>query len=59
MRLMSVDADESVKKALGSALSELHCLAGWCSYDTHLDDNARYHYRQAVDLAAETGTASS
>ncbi len=54
IRLLKVDADESVKRSLGSALSELHCLAGSCSYDTRLDDNARYHYRQAMDLAAET-----
>jgi tetratricopeptide (TPR) repeat protein len=52
-RLLGVPGSDEVHRALRSTLAELHILAGWTSYDTHLHDAARAHYRRALDLAAE------
>jgi transcriptional regulator with XRE-family HTH domain len=51
-RLTQVPAAEPVAARLGSALAELNTLAGWCCYDSGLQRRARWHYRQAMDLAA-------
>ena len=54
-RLTQVPAAEPVVARLGSALAELNTLAGWCCYDSGLHRRARWHYRQAMDLAAQVG----
>jgi transcriptional regulator with XRE-family HTH domain len=53
--LMSVPASASLKAELGSALADLHTMAGWCCVDCGHDDNARAHFAQAMDLAGEAG----
>ncbi len=50
--LMSVPASNHTKIELGSALAELHTLAGWCCVDSDYHDNARAHFAHAMDLAA-------
>jgi transcriptional regulator with XRE-family HTH domain len=56
--LLSVVAgSEAIGRALRHALAELHTLTGWCAYDMHLDDLARWHYSRALRLAAEIGDA--
>ncbi|MDQ4032991.1 MAG: hypothetical protein M3332_12285, partial [Actinomycetota bacterium] len=54
-RLTQVPAAEPVAARLGSQLAELNTLAGWCCYDSGLHRRARWHYRQAIDLAARVG----
>ena len=54
-RLTQIPAAEPVAARLGSALAELNTLAGWCCYDSGLHRRARWHYRQAMDLAARVG----
>lgn len=53
--LMSVPAREPVKAELGSALADLHTLAGWCCVDSGLHDQARACFATAMDLAAAVG----
>jgi transcriptional regulator with XRE-family HTH domain len=53
--LMSVPARDSVKAELGSALADLHTLAGWCCVDSGLNDQARACFATAMDLAASVG----
>lgn len=40
-------------KALRSALAALHELTGWCAYDMHLLDLARWHFDRALKLARD------
>ncbi|MGH4007510.1 MAG: helix-turn-helix domain-containing protein [Pseudonocardiaceae bacterium] len=53
--LMSVPASEPLKAELGSALADLHTLAGWCCVDSGLPDQARACFATAMDLAAGAG----
>lgn len=53
--LMSVPAQDTVKAELGSALADLHILAGWCCVDSGLDDHARGCFATAMDFAARAG----
>ncbi|MGH3972920.1 MAG: helix-turn-helix domain-containing protein [Pseudonocardiaceae bacterium] len=53
--LMSVPAPEPVKAELGSALADLHTLAGWCCVDSGLNDQARACFVTAMDFAAGAG----
>jgi tetratricopeptide (TPR) repeat protein len=50
--LMSVPAREPIKAELGSALADLHTLAGWCCVDSGLNDQARACFATAMDFAA-------
>lgn len=50
--LMSVPSTDPIKVELGSALADLHTLAGWCSVDSGLHDQARACFATAMDLAA-------
>jgi len=54
-RLLTVPADDMVKRALLSQLADLHTLAGWWCTDMLQVENARYHYSRALRLAAEAG----
>jgi transcriptional regulator with XRE-family HTH domain len=49
--LMSVAASGQIRAELGSALADLHTMAGWCCVDSGHDDNTRAHFTQAMDLA--------
>lgn len=53
--LMSVPASKPIKSQLGSALADLHTLAGWCCVDSGLHDQARACFATAMDLAARAG----
>lgn len=53
--LMSVPANDRVRAELGSALAELHTMAGWCCVDSGLPDHARSHFAEAMELAATSG----
>jgi len=54
-RWMSVDATDAVQRSLRLALAEAHEVAGLCCFDSGHDRHARDHYRQALELAIETG----
>jgi transcriptional regulator with XRE-family HTH domain len=51
-------ASDEVVPALGSRLAELTELAGWCWHDTGHNQTARWHYRQAAQLARKAGDQS-
>lgn len=53
--LMSVPASEATRTEVGSALAELHTMAGWCCVDSGYHDNARAHFATAMDLAGSVG----
>lgn len=53
--LMSVPASDVLHAELGSALADLHTMAGWCCLDSGHYDNARAHFAQAMDLAGVAG----
>lgn len=53
--LLSVPANEEIRAELGSALAELHTMAGWCCVDSGYHDHARAHFAKAMELAAEAG----
>jgi len=53
--LMSVPSSDPIKAELGSALADLHTLAGWCCVDACLHDQARAYFATAMDLAASVG----
>ncbi|HYZ08592.1 MAG TPA: helix-turn-helix transcriptional regulator [Pseudonocardiaceae bacterium] len=53
MRLLSVPADDAVKRPLRSALSELREFAGWCCFDQRAYEPARTHFTDAVGLARD------
>ncbi len=50
--LMSVPASDQTKVALGSALAELHIVAGWCCVDSGYHDHARSHFATSMSLAS-------
>lgn len=49
--LMSIPGSDQTKADLGSALAELHVVAGWCCVDCAHHDNARAHFATAMSLA--------
>ncbi|MDQ4038679.1 MAG: helix-turn-helix domain-containing protein, partial [Actinomycetota bacterium] len=52
-RLLTVPASEQVTRALRGALAWLHSEAGYAGFDSHQDDVARHHFRQALGLAKD------
>jgi transcriptional regulator with XRE-family HTH domain len=56
-RLLKVSGAEPVKRALMSAVAELHLHAGWSAFDGGLHDRALYHYNRGLELATQTGDA--
>lgn len=53
--LMSVPGSDQTKDALGSALADLHTMAGWCCVDSGFHDNARACFATAMGLAPHNG----
>ncbi len=53
--LLDVSGDEPVKRALLTAVAELHLQAGFEAYHAGLYDRAMYHYNQGLRLAAKSG----
>ena len=56
-RLLDVPGPDAVRKALMTAVAELHIQAGWAGFDAGLYDRAMFHYARALDLAIEAGDA--
>jgi len=56
-RLLEVPGPDAVKKALITAVSELHIEAGWAAFDSGLYDRAMGHYGHALKLGTEAGDA--
>ncbi|MGQ0776784.1 MAG: helix-turn-helix domain-containing protein [Pseudonocardiales bacterium] len=54
-RWRGVDAPEDVQHALTAALAGAHRVAGLCCFDSGHNRHARDHFRQAIELAIETG----
>lgn len=54
-RLLPVDARDDVKLALGSALADLHTVAGWCCFDSGSPEGTRHHFTRGLELATESG----
>lgn len=56
LKLMTVDADDAVRRAMGSALAELHTVAGWCCFDSGVSaDVIRAHFARGAELASRAG----
>ncbi len=53
--LMSIPGDDLTRAELGSALADLHTMAGWCCVDSGYHDNARACFATAMDLASHDG----
>lgn len=51
--LLSAPHDDAVTSSLGSALAELHNVAGWACYDSGLHRHADHHFNRAVELAGQ------
>ena len=49
--LLNADAADAVHRRLQLAVADAHNLAGWTSHDIGLDDSARSHFAQALELA--------
>lgn len=49
--LLDADAADAVRRRLQLAVADTHNLAGWTSHDIGLDDSARSHFAQALELA--------
>ncbi|MGH3930284.1 MAG: helix-turn-helix domain-containing protein, partial [Pseudonocardiaceae bacterium] len=56
-RLLGIPGTEQVKRAVKTAVAELHISAGWAGFDGCLYDRAMYHYTRALELAIEVGDA--
>ncbi len=55
MPLMSVPASDEVLAGMGSALADLHTMAGWTCVDSGYHDHARACFATAMELAAKAG----
>jgi hypothetical protein len=55
--LLGVPGDEPVRRALKTAVAELHLQAGWDAYHAGLYDRAMYHYNHGLELATQSGDA--
>ncbi len=53
--LLGVPGAKPVKRALMTAVAELHIRAGWEAFDAGLYDRAMYHYNHALELATKVG----
>lgn len=52
IQLMSVPASDEVLAGMGSALANLHTMAGWTCVDSGYHDHARACFAKAMELAA-------
>ncbi|MGH4012296.1 MAG: hypothetical protein ACRDTH_29730 [Pseudonocardiaceae bacterium] len=56
-RLLGVPGAEPIRRALLTAVAELHVQAGWAGFDAWRYDRAMHHFRSALELATEAGDA--
>ncbi|MGH3978677.1 MAG: hypothetical protein ACRDRZ_06705 [Pseudonocardiaceae bacterium] len=54
-RLLDVPGAEPIRRALLTAVAELHLEAGWAAFDALLYDRAMHHYASALTMATEAG----
>ncbi len=54
-RMLSASMTDSVRRALGSAIAELHTVAGYCCYDSGQLTWAQHHFSRAVNIGREAG----
>jgi len=54
-RLLDVSGPEPVKRALMTAVGELHVRAGWSGFTASLYDRAMVHYARVAELGIEAG----
>ncbi len=52
---LGADASASARRALLSALSDLHGVAAWCCHDSCAPAAAYHHFSMAVQLAVDAG----
>ncbi|MGH3694815.1 MAG: helix-turn-helix domain-containing protein [Pseudonocardiaceae bacterium] len=53
--LLEVPGDEPVKRALMTAVAELHLQAGWDAFSAGLYGRAMYHHNHGLKLATKSG----
>ncbi|MGH3979868.1 MAG: hypothetical protein ACRDRZ_12860, partial [Pseudonocardiaceae bacterium] len=56
-RLADVPGAEPIRRALLTAVAELHIEAGWAAFDALLYDRATHHFASALELATQSGDA--
>ncbi len=54
---LDADASPAARRALLSALSDLHVIAAWCCHDSCAPAAAHHHFSAAVLLATDLVTA--
>ncbi len=54
-RLLNVHGAEPIRRALLTAVAELHSEAGWAAFDALLHDRAMHHLDRALEIATEAG----
>ncbi len=52
-RMLSARMTDTTRQALGSAIAELHTVAGYCCYDSGQMAWAQHHFSRAVDIGRE------
>lgn len=57
-QLLDADCSAEVRVQLLTALSDLHNLAGWSSFDVGMYSTARRHFARAIEQAREAGDDS-
>jgi transcriptional regulator with XRE-family HTH domain len=53
--LLAAQASDAARKALFTALADLHVIAAWCCHDSAAPIAAHHHFALAVDLATQAG----
>ncbi|MGH3686879.1 MAG: hypothetical protein ACRDSM_17900, partial [Pseudonocardiaceae bacterium] len=54
-RFLTAEASDAARRALLSALADLHVIVAWCCHDSYAPIPAHQHFAQAVELATEAG----
>ncbi len=54
-RCLTAKASDEARKALLSALADLHVIAAWCCHDSYAPVAAHQHFARAVELATQAG----
>lgn len=53
--LLDAPMTNTVRQALGSAIAELHTVAGYCCYDSGRIDWAQHHFSESIFIGREAG----
>jgi transcriptional regulator with XRE-family HTH domain len=54
-RCLTAEASDTDRKALLSALADLHVIVAWCCHDSYAPVAAHQHFARAVELATQAG----